>query len=166
MGSSNHQIEEYIKKNAPHINFKGCYWNNNLPTSNSPNSSIICNYSSSNDMNGGTHWIAMINLNSENGKPSLYFDSFGKRPDAENTILQSDADFHDYIKRHSHSYIYNHESLQGNKSSTCGHYCVLAVISQSIPIQGKNHGTVWKEYCSKYTTSAENDANIRNQIKL
>jgi len=43
---------------------------------------------------------------------------------------------------------------------------VLAVISQSIPQHGKNHGSVWREYCSKYTSPSKNDKMIREQIRL
>jgi hypothetical protein len=166
MGSTNTQIENYIRTHAPHIDFLKCYWANELPDIIEPGCSLIANYSSSADGNGGTHWVAMLNMKSENGSPSLFFDSFGKRPDGENNILDTDAHFKSYMNRHCGSFLFNHEKIQGDMATTCGHYAVLAIISQSIPTQGKNHGTAWKEYCSKYTTSAENDKRIREQIRL
>ena len=166
MGSTNKEIENYIKDNAPHIHFLGCFWNNNLPHVIPCGSSLIANYSSSDDMTGGTHWIAMINLKAENGSPSLFFDSFGEKPDMENNILDTNAHFRQYMKTHCNSYLSNPEEIQGEKATTCGHYCTLAVISQSIPISGRNHGTTWRDFCSKYTTPAENDKLIREIIQL
>jgi len=108
----------------------------------------------------------MLNMRSENGSPSLFFDSFGVKPDGENGVLDTDAHFKSYMHRHCGSFLFNHEKIQGDMATTCGHYAVLAIISQSIPTQGRNHGTAWKEYCSKYTTASQNDARIREQIRL
>lgn len=164
--STNTQIEQYVSQHAPDVNFLGCFWNNTLPTTVPENSNIIANYSANTDDTNGTHWIAMINLNPTNGQDTYYFDSFGEKPDQNNSILDTHAHFKNYMTSHSRSYICNKDELQGVTSSVCGHYCCLAVVSQSIPIPNKNHGTVWRKLCSKHTTPEENDELIRQMIKL
>ena len=167
--SSNTSIENYIKTHAPHINFLGCYYADKLPTIPGKNSNIIANYCNSyNDNNEVAHWVALINLNSENGCPTMYFDSFGNRPDGDDAILGVKTNFKDYMRRNSNggSYTSNNVDVQCDRGVSCGHFCVLAVISQSIPTQGKHHGTVWREYVSKYTTKEANENKIKQQIQL
>jgi hypothetical protein len=160
MGSTNIQIENYIRENAQNVDFIGVFNENEMPHIASPGGSIIANYGNN------SHWVALINLNAENGSPTMFFDSFGQKPDTENGILGTHARFKSYLDRNSKSYIYNKEELQALDGVVCGHYCTLAVISQSIPQFGRNHNTVWRDYCSKYTTPEKNDEMIRRQIKL
>ena len=70
------------------MNFLGCYCADNLPHKPPPNSNLIANYSDSDDADGGSHWVAMINLNSDNGEPTLFFDSYGGDPDFQDIVLE------------------------------------------------------------------------------
>ena len=79
MSSSNHQINDYMKKHFDGT-WLGCFSADNLPTSPPPSSNLIVNYSNKDDTDNGTHWCAMINLNADNGQPTLFFDSFGGLP--------------------------------------------------------------------------------------
>ena len=90
--SSNFQIEKYMEKNFKG-EFLGCFTADNLPHNPSPSSNLIANYSDGDDSDGGTHWVAMINLNSDNGEPSLFFDSYGGDPDFEDIVLDKKTNF-------------------------------------------------------------------------
>ena len=83
-------------------------------------------------------------------------------------ILGVKTNFKDYMRRNSNggSYTSNNVDVQCDRGVSCGHFCVLAIISQSIPTQGKHHNTVWRTYVSKYTTKEANENKIKQQIQL
>jgi hypothetical protein len=125
--SSNTQINNYMDKNFKG-DFLGCFTADNLPHNPSPNSNLIANYSNSDDGDGGTHWVAMINLNSDNGQPTLFFDSYGGDADFEDIVLEKKTNFKNYMNRHSGgSYAHNNINIQSRDGTACGHYCVYAI---------------------------------------
>tara|TARA_R110000868_G_scaffold186336_1_gene428755 strand:- start:2017 stop:2493 length:477 start_codon:yes stop_codon:yes gene_type:complete len=150
--------------------FLGCFCADDLPTNPPPNSNLIANYSDSDDPDGGTHWVAMINLNSDNGDPSLFFDSYGGTPDFEDIVLQKQTNFKRYMERHSGgSYAHNNINIQSRDGDACGHYAVHAIMSQSIPAltgQKRSHNTAWKDYTSAFNSPTDNDKLIKQKIKL
>jgi len=167
--SSNIQIENYMKKHFKGT-FLGCFCADDLPHDPPPNSNLIANYSDSDDSDGGTHWVAMINLNSDNGDPSLFFDSYGGDCDFEDIVLQKRTEFKNYMKRHSGGrYAHNNINIQSRDGDACGHYAVHAIMSQSIPSltgQKRSYNTAWKDYTSAFNTPEENDKLIKQKIKL
>ena len=168
--SSNHQINDYMKKHFKG-DFLGCFSADNLPTNPPPSSNLIANYSDAGDEDGGTHWVAMINLNADNGEPTLFFDSFGGSPDFEDVVLDKNTNFKKYMDRHSNggSWARNNINIQSADGTACGHYAVHAIISQSIPSltgQKRSHNAAWKDFTSPYNSAEDNDKLIRNKIKL
>tara|TARA_R110000868_G_scaffold87963_4_gene245502 strand:+ start:1621 stop:2127 length:507 start_codon:yes stop_codon:yes gene_type:complete len=167
--SSNIQIENYLKKNFDG-EFLGCFNADNLPSNIPPNSNLIANYSDSGDSDGGTHWVAMINLNPDNGKPTLYFDSYGGDADFEDVVLQKKTNFKNYMNRHSGgSYARNNINIQSRDGDACGHYAVHAIMTQSIPSltgQKRSNNSSWKDFTSAFNTPEENDKLIKQKIKL
>jgi hypothetical protein len=165
MGSTNIEIENYIK-NHYNGNFLGCFYANELPTSNLPfNCSLIANYSNRGE--DGTHWVAMGNLNSNNGSESWYFDSFGKKPDSLDNVLDRKTYFLDYLKNHTNTNRfsnYNKENLQGQTADTCGHYATYAIIKNCCPYM-KNPDP-WAVFLNPLNTKQYNDNLIRKIIKL
>jgi hypothetical protein len=166
--SSNTQINNYMEKHFKG-DFLGCFNADNLPSSPPPSSNLIANYSNTNDSDNGTHWIAMINLNSDNGQPSYYFDSFGGNPGFEDGILNKDTHFGRYMDRHGGNWARNNVNIQDADGTACGHYAVYAIMNQSIPLAG-SRGTgasaCWKSFLSPYTNPKQNDARIRSLVKL
>jgi len=167
--SSNTQINNYMDKNFKG-DFLGCFTADNLPHNPSPNSNLIANYSNSDDGDGGTHWVAMINLNSDNGQPTLFFDSYGGDADFEDIVLEKKTNFKNYMNRHSGgSYAHNNINIQSRDGTACGHYCVYAIMNQSIPSltgQKRSANTAWKDFTSPFNTPEDNDKLIRQKIKL
>jgi len=167
--SSNIQIEAYMKKHFKG-EFLGCYCADNLPHNPPPNSNLIANYSDSDDADGGTHWVAMINLNSDNGDPTLFFDSYGGDPDFQDIVLEKSTNFKNYMNRHSRSsYAHNNINIQSRDGNSCGHYCVYAIITKSIPAltgQKRSANKYWKDFTSPFNTPEDNDKLIKKLIKL
>jgi hypothetical protein len=167
--SSNIQIEDYMRKNFKG-HFLGCFNADDLPNNPPPSSNLIANYSDKNDGDGGTHWVAMINLNSDNGEPTLFFDSYGGDADFEDVVLNKKTNFKNYMNRHSGgSYGHNNINIQSRDGDSCGHYAVHAIMTQSIPSltgQKRSANTAWKDYTSSFNTPEENDKLIKEKIKL
>jgi len=162
MGSTNHQIENYIKKHYKG-RFMGCFYADCLPRLLPPNASLIANYS--NQGEEGTHWVAIGNLNQDNGKPSFYMDSFGKKPDGADSILNKKTDFLEYIKRNSRNrFSNNKENLQAPTSDTCGEYATYAIVNQCVPYM--NQPDPWKPFLNEFTTPEKNDVLIRQLIQF
>lgn len=165
--SSNIQINKYMNK---HFNgcFLGCFSADDLPHNPPPNSNLIANYSG--DEDGGTHWVAMINLNSDNGNPTLYFDSYGGDPDFQDIVLEKETNFKNYMNRHSRgNYAHNNINIQSRDGTTCGHYCVYAILKQSIPAltgQKRSANIHWKNFTSPFNSPEDNDKLIREIIKF
>lgn len=169
MGSSNIEIDNYMKKHFDG-KFLGCFYADKLPHNPPPNSNLIANYSDSDDNDNGTHWVAMINLNSDNGNPTLYFDSFGGDCGFEDIVLEKDTNFKRYMERHSRgNYARNNVNIQSRDGTTCGHYCVYAILKQSIPLltgQKRSANPAWKDFTSPFNEPEDNDRRIRQLVKL
>ena len=167
--STNVQIENYMKKNFKGV-FLGCFSADNLPNNPPPNSNLIVNYSDSGDSDGGSHWCAMINLNSDNGQPTLFFDSYGGDTGFEDIVLQKETDFKRYMERHSrNSYAHNNINIQSRDGTVCGQYCVYAIMTQSIPSltgQKRSANPAWKDFTSPFNEPEDNDKLIKQKIKL
>jgi hypothetical protein len=167
--SSNVEIEKYMDKNFDGT-FLGCFSADNLPHSPPSSSNLIANYSDKGDGDGGTHWVAMINLNPDNGQPTLFFDSYGGDADFEDVVLEKKTNFKNYMNRHSGgSYAHNNINIQSRDGTACGHYCVYAIMNQSIPSltgQKRSANTAWKDLTSPFNTPEDNDKLIRQKIKL
>lgn len=170
MGSSNRQIDDYMTKNFKG-DFLGCFNADKLPHSPPPSSNLIANYSNSDDEDGGTHWIAMINLNPDNGQPTLYFDSFGGNPGFEDYVLDKHTNFKRYLDRNSNGggWARNNINIQSADGTACGHYAVWAILHQSIPSltgQKRSANIAWKDFTSPFNSPEENDKLIRQKVKL
>lgn len=168
MSSSNHQINDYMKKHFKG-EFLGCFSADNLPTSPPTSSNLIANYSDSDDSDGGTHWVAMINLNADNGEPSLFFDSFGGSPDFEDVVLDKNTHFKSYMDRHGGRWARSNVNIQSADGTACGHYACYAILNQSIPnvsSRGSGSASCWKPFLSPYTDPKQNDIRIRQLVKL
>ena len=167
--SSNIQIENYMRKNFKG-DFLGCFNADDLPNNPPPSSNLIANYSDSDDGDGGTHWVSMINLNPDNGEPALFFDSYGGDADFEDVVLRKKTNFKNYMNRHSGgSYGHNNINIQSRDGDACGHYAVHAIMTQSIPSltgQKRSANVAWKDYTSSFNTPEENDKLIKERIKL
>ena len=167
--SSNIQIENYMKNHFKG-DFLGCFNADDLPSNPPPSSNLIANYSDRDDSDGGTHWVAMINLNPDNGQPALFFDSYGGDADFEDVVLRKKTNFKNYMNRHSGgSYGHNNINIQSRDGDACGHYAVHAIMTQSIPSltgQKRSANTAWKDFTSAFNTPEENDKLIKEKIKL
>jgi hypothetical protein len=167
--SSNTQINNYLDKNFKGC-FLGCFCADKLPHTLPPNANLIVNYSNSDDADNGTHWVSMINLNSDNGQPSLFFDSYGGEPDFEDVVLEKKTNFRRYMERHSRgNYAHNNINIQSRDGTSCGHYCVYAIMNQSIPSltgQKRSANVAWKDFTSPFNSPEDNDRLIRQKIKL
>lgn len=163
MGSTNIQIEDYIKRHYKG-NFLGCFYADELPRNPPLNSSLISNYSNRGEE--GTHWIAMGNLNDNRGCQAWYFDSYGHMPDKLDNILNRKTYFLDYIKRHSNNNRFrnNKENLQSDNSDVCGQYATYAIINNCCPYM-KNPDP-WEIFLNPYNTKQYNDNLIRQIIKF
>lgn len=165
--SSNHQIDNYMAKHFKG-DFLGCFSADDLPSNPPPCSNLIANYSDADDTDGGSHWVAMINLNADNGQPSMFFDSFGGSPGFEDGILDKKTNFASYMSRHGGKYARNNVNIQGATAETCGHYCCYAILNQSVPNVSSRGGAsnCWKAFLSPYTDPKQNDIRIRQLVKL
>lgn len=167
--SSNIQIDNYMKKNFKGV-FLGCFNADDLPHNPPPNSNLIANYSDKDDADNGTHWVAMINLNPDNGQPTLFFDSYGGDADFQDVVLNKQTNFKNYINRNSGgSYARNNINIQSRDGNACGHYAVHSIMTQSIPSlngQKRSANINWKDYTSPFNTPEDNDKLIKQKIKL
>lgn len=167
--SSNTEIENYMTKNFKG-DFLGCFNADDLPTSPPSSSNLIANYSDRDDSDGGTHWVAMINLNADNGEPSLFFDSYGGDTDFEDVVLNKKTNFKNYMNRHSGgSYGHNNINIQSRDGDACGHYAVHAIMTQSIPSltgQKRSANRAWKDFTSAFASPEDNDKLIKQMIRL
>lgn len=169
MGStSNTQINNYMDKHFKGT-FLGCFNADDLPHNPPPSSNLIANYSDTNDSDQGSHWVAMINLNSDNGQNSYYFDSFGGAPGFEDAVLDKQTHFKSYMDRHGGNWARSNLNLQDAKGTTCGHYAVYAIMNQSIPVvgsRGTSANACWKKFLSPFSDPRSNDKLIRSLVKL
>lgn len=168
--SSNTQIENYLKKHFKG-NFLGCFTADNLPSNPPTCSNLIANYSDGDDADNGTHWVAMINLNADNGLPTMFFDSYGGTPDFEDIVLDKKTQFKNYMNRHSGggNYAHNNINIQSRDGNACGHYAVYSILTQSIPSltgQKRSANTYWKDFISPFNSTEDNDKLIKTKVKL
>lgn len=173
-GTTTSQINKVLANN-PH--FIGVFPADDLPSIESvhPNSSLIANYSASKEP--GTHWVAILNLNSFNNKnnynPPKYFDSFGFRADDLDSIVDRTTHFSKYMKEASEHagygghYETSHLEIQQASSDKCGPFAVWAVMTQSLP--ETPDGTVnpkWREIYRLLDKPNVLDRYIQNITKL
>jgi len=162
MGSTNKQIEDYIKHHYKG-RFLGCFYADCLPRLLPPNASLIANYS--NQGEEGTHWVALGNLNQDNGKPSFFFDSFGRKPDGADAILNKNTYFLDYIKKNSKNrFSSNKANLQAPSADTCGEYATYAIVKQCVPYM--ELPDPWKPFLEYHASPEANDILIRKLINF
>ena len=137
-------------------NFLGVFAADELPNYIEPKiggSSLISNYSPSNDIRGGTHWIAMLNLMDSRGLPAYFFDSYGTKPNNDDGILKLGTNFSSYLTKNSFTrkYRYNKFDLQAYRdpvnSGTCGEWSVYC-IKNGGPISDGNNGFIknWRGF--------------------
>jgi len=126
--------------------FLGVHPSNDLPHVNSHNAYVIFNYSPSSG--AGTHWVAVGNLNSTDKTNAWFFDSYGRKPDSDDSLLSVNTDFTDYLRQNSSTgqYDYNTFDYQSwtptsdDAADQCGEYSAAAVVYD----WGKNKDTgIW-----------------------
>mgnify|MGYP006414622591 CR=1 FL=1 len=154
------EINYYLKPKVKH--FLGCFASNQLPTNPPHGSSLIVNYSKSDQR--GTHWVAMRNLNTSNVQ---FFDSYGFDADAEDIILSVHTNFVRYLKKNSKNnrYVHNELNLQHIESDTCGEYSAK-FIKDGLPMN--KNGVInkkWEKYV-KSNNLNKNNKMILNEIRL
>lgn len=106
-------LNKHTKKN-----FQGVFPCDHLPVKVKKPALIVANTDPAHK--SGTHWVAFF---IPTHGPSEYFDSFGKRP-IKKQFLQ-------FLKNNTKSYVYNSKRIQGDFSSTCGHYCCVYLYYKS-----------------------------------
>lgn len=139
--SYDYQIEDYLKpKNK---NFLGCFASDELPKNPPVNSCLIVNYSKHSQ--DGTHWVAMMNLNTNN---VMFGDSYGFEPDGEDLLLSRQTNFHNYLIRHSNNnrYTHNEYNLQDVNSDCCGEYCCKFIIDGLPADRTGKVNAKWRKY--------------------
>lgn len=98
-------------------NFRGVFPCNHLPQKILKPGFVIANTDVASK--SGTHWVCFYFP--EYG-PAEYFDSFGVEP--------LNKHFLKFLSRNCTSYISNTKRLQGDFSTTCGHYCCVYAYSR------------------------------------
>ena len=99
--------------------FLGVFPCDNLPILKSFPASLIMNTEPQNKP--GKHWVAMyINEN----RFGLYFDSYGFPPLNE--------EFKEFLDKNCSAWTYNKIMFQSYNSFTCGDYCVLFILLESL----------------------------------
>ena len=139
-GNSNGTSDQEIERSLRAIpNFLGVFSADNLPEDiNKTDACLIVNYSDENDTSGGTHWVALLHLNNRETQPA-FFDSYGYRPDDQNSVLHADADFEKYIVRkskesgHNGKYKYNLVNMQSQNGDECGEFAAYACKVNCLP---------------------------------
>jgi hypothetical protein len=157
------QLNSYVKSHAKAgLNFLGVFAHDQLPTHPPVGSSLIVNYSNSNQE--GTHWVALMDLGTNNTK---YFDSYGFDPDDLRLLLSRQSTFIRYLKRHTArggKVHYNEFEFQALESDTCGEYAVKAVLDGQPMLNGIANPK-WQKYIAS-DNSQMNDKMIRKEINL
>jgi hypothetical protein len=155
------QLEKYIL-NQQVSGFLGVFAADQLPNSPPAGSSLIVNYSQSNEQ--GTHWVAMRGLNTN---ACEYFDSYGMEPDDEDILLSRHTQFKAYLQRNSKGAWHRNDiDLQHTTSNVCGEYA-CKFITDGNPMM-KDNKTI-NPKCKKYVLSnsaTKNDKWIQQEIKL
>ena len=106
-------IDLYEYANKLHLNLRGVFMRNNLPTKPHENESAIVNFNKTDE--NGSHWVCYY----KRGDVKIYFDSFGQ------VIL---AEVRNYLK----SPIYrNTDIVQAVNTHVCGHLCLYVLKSLS-----------------------------------
>lgn len=163
MGTYDFQLDRYIKEHAkPDTHFLGVFPHDHLPTHPPPGSSLIANYSNSNQQ--GTHWVALMDLNTKNVK---YFDSYGFDADDLRLLLSRQSQFINYLRQHvvrGGRVHYNEMELQALEADTCGEYSVKAVLD-GLPMLNGVANPKWARYLAS-DNSKTNDKMILKEIKL
>ena len=157
------QLYKYLEKNMKDFNnFLGVFSSDKLPNNPPPNSSLIVNYSKSNE--AGTHWVAMSGLNTNK---VYFFDSYGFDPDDENLLLKTQSQFIDYIKKNIKKggrYYINPLELQSLEADTCGEYATKFILDGMPQINDKINKK-WEKYINS-VNSKQNDIMIKKEINL
>ena len=110
------QIGRYLHKYYKHL-FIGVFASDELPTSITCPSILVCNTDASNLP--GEHWISIfIDVNG----CGEFFDSFGREPGDP---------FVNFMNRNCMLWTFNDKQLQNILSSFCGHYCIFYSIHRS-----------------------------------
>lgn len=153
---------------VPH--FVGVFANDTLPpVAELPvGSSLIANYSSADS--GGSHWIAMGNLNRRGSSP-WYFDSYGAGPDELAQHFKADSHFLEYMwsaaKRARKAFLINKLALQCHASDLCGEFCVFAIRANCLPLT--EHGRIssrWREIVGLKGTCKSTEGTLKRRVKL
>ncbi len=136
------QIERYLK-NVP--NFLGVFPSDELVKNPPANSCLIVNLSPHNKE--GTHWIALLHLNSQQ-QPPYMFDSYG----FDETYLDYYSRQHTHLKAYLtlYSSIWNrfdrnYEDYQSMDADTCGEWSSYAILNGS-PSDNPNAYKIFKPY--------------------
>lgn len=93
--------------------FKGVFPCNHLPVKILKPGFVIANTDVASK--SGTHWVSFY---FPKKGPAEYFDSFGVSPVFNKHFLK-------FLQQNCSSYITNTKRLQGDFSTTCGHYCCV-----------------------------------------
>lgn len=134
---------------------------------------IIVNYSARGNAEGGTHWCGVgITLNG----PSVWFDSFGMSPDAEDIVFRQ-LEGHDFtthfyewlldaaevagLPRTKDSVLYSPHRMQGKKSDVCGEYSSWFV-AHGLPGPEKK---AWKKILALSTAGAR-DKQVKRLVGI
>ena len=67
----------------------------------------------------GQHWVVFFFRNANSAE---FFDSYGRAPDHYN------EHFINFIRRNTHSYVWNTVTLQQNNSQVCGYYVLYYLL--------------------------------------
>lgn len=157
------QLYKYLERNMKDFNnFLGVFPSDKLPKNPPKNSSLIANYSSSEQR--GTHWVAISGLNTDK---VFFFDSYGFDPDDENLLLSTQSQFINYIKNNMAKggrYYINPYEFQSLAADTCGEYAVKFILDGMPQINDKINKK-WDKYIQS-VNSKENDQMIKKEINL
>lgn len=161
-GLTTSQLERKLA-DVPH--FAGVFAANQLPLVHHlpPHSSLIANYSPSSS--GGSHWVAIGNLN-VHGEEPWYFDPFGFNAGDLNSLLHTHASFEAYMKTAARvagvgHYRTNKIELQCSTSDACGYFSMFA-IRHGLPAE--DNGRVrrpWRKVLRKPATCEAVESRLR-----
>lgn len=148
-------------------NFVGVFSADQLPTSFPvTDACLIVNYSDQNDPSGGTHWVAILHLNNKQEQPA-FFDSYGFAPDDENSVLHTDANFHDYLKNqskkagHGGKFTYNLVNMQSSDGDECGEFSAYCCKVNVLPFTDKCMNAPWKRVLNMSAAPEAAQRNIK-----
>lgn len=97
--------------------FKGVFPSDCLPTKKLKRPAFVV-ANTDDRYSPGSHWICMYFPKGEN-TPGYYFDSIGIQPLNDHFLK--------FLKTNCKKFFSNNQQLQGNFSSTCGHWCCVYV---------------------------------------